>query len=131
MRPITLWSRVHVLMQSLSFNRVCFCHVLLSHWLGPIKNAQVQIRHMPKKHQLKQMIDLDKTIKVLTYSLSQKGKPLSIQKKWTSQCTQSICIYIYSPHAQICRKFITNILHVHNIASQTMGKVYFETFQRL
>ena len=38
---------------------------------------------------------------------------------------------IYSPHAQICRKFFTNVPHAHNIASQTMGKVYFETFQSL
>ena len=34
-------------------------------------------------------------------------------------------------HAPICRKFITNVPHVHNIASQSMGKVYFETFQSL
>ena len=34
--------------------------------------------------------------------------------------------YIYD--AQICRKFITNAPHVHNIASQTMGKVDFLTF---
>ena len=38
---------------------------------------------------------------------------------------------IYIPDAQIRRKFITNISHVHNIASQTMGKAYFETFQSL
>ena len=43
----------------------------------------------------------------------------------------NILKYIYIPHAWICRKFITNIPHVHNIASQTMGKVYFETFQSL
>ena len=42
-----------------------------------------------------------------------------------------IYIYIYIPHAWICRKFITNVSHVHNITSQTMSKVYFETFQSL
>ena len=36
---------------------------------------------------------------------------------------------IYIPHAQICRKLNTNVPHIHNIASQTMLKVYFETFQ--
>ena len=30
-------------------------------------------------------------------------------------------------YAQICKKFNRNLSHVHNIASQTMGKVYFET----
>ena len=35
------------------------------------------------------------------------------------------------PHALICRKFNTNVPHIHNIASQTMRKVYFETFQSL
>ena len=39
--------------------------------------------------------------------------------------------YIYIPHAWICRKFIINVPHVQNIASQTMGEVYFETFQSL
>ena len=39
--------------------------------------------------------------------------------------------YIYMPHAQICRKFITNVPNVHNIASQTMAEVYFETFRSL
>ena len=34
----------------------------------------------------------------------------------------------YIPHAQIFRNFISNVPHVHNIASQTMGEVYFETF---
>ena len=39
---------------------------------------------------------------------------------------------IYIRHARICRQFITNVPHVHNIASQTnMGKVYFDTFQSL
>ena len=38
--------------------------------------------------------------------------------------------YIYI-HTQICRNFISNVPHVHNIASQTMGKVYIETFQSL
>ena len=42
-----------------------------------------------------------------------------------------IYIYIYIPHAWICRKFMTNVPHVHNIASQIMSKVYFETFQSL
>jgi hypothetical protein len=27
--------------------------------------------------------------------------------------------------------FITNVPHIHNIASQTMGEVYFETFPSL
>ena len=42
-------------------------------------------------------------------------------------------IYIdrYIFHAHICRKFITDVPHVHNIASQTIGKVYFETYQSL
>ena len=40
-------------------------------------------------------------------------------------------LYIYSPRAQICRKFITNVPQVHIIASQTMGKGYFETLQSL
>ena len=31
----------------------------------------------------------------------------------------------------MCRKFITIVPHVHNIASQTMGKVYFDTVQCL
>ena len=39
--------------------------------------------------------------------------------------------YIYIPHARICKKVITNVSHVHNIASQTINKVYFETFQSL
>ena len=43
----------------------------------------------------------------------------------------TIYIYIYSSHALICRKFITDVPHVHNVASQTMGEVYFETFQSL
>ena len=34
-------------------------------------------------------------------------------------------------HAHICKKFITNVPHVHNIASQTMRKVCFETYQSL
>ena len=38
---------------------------------------------------------------------------------------------VYIPRARICRNLITNVLHVHNIASQTMGKVYFEFFQSL
>jgi hypothetical protein len=38
---------------------------------------------------------------------------------------------IFTPHARIFRKFIINVPHVHNIASQTMGKIYFETFQSL
>ena len=40
-------------------------------------------------------------------------------------------IYIYTPHAWICRKFITNVPHIHNIASQTTSKAYFQTFQSL
>ena len=28
-------------------------------------------------------------------------------------------------------KFITNVSHVHNLASQTMSEVYFEAFQSL
>ena len=39
--------------------------------------------------------------------------------------------YMYIPHEKICRKFNTNVPHIHNIASQTMRKVYFETFQSL
>ena len=39
--------------------------------------------------------------------------------------------YMCIPHALICRKFNTNVPHIHNIASQTMRKVYFETFQSL
>ena len=31
----------------------------------------------------------------------------------------------------MCRKFIINVPHIHNIASQIMSKVYFETFQSL
>ena len=31
----------------------------------------------------------------------------------------------------MCRKFIINVPHIHNIASQIMIKVYFETFQSL
>ena len=31
----------------------------------------------------------------------------------------------------MCRKFITYVPHVHNIASQIMGTVYFEAFQSL
>ena len=38
-----------------------------------------------------------------------------------------ISIYIFR-HARICREFNTNVPHVHNITSQSMGKVYFETF---
>ena len=34
-----------------------------------------------------------------------------------------ICVCIL--HAPICRKFITNVPHVHNIVSQRMGDVYF------
>jgi hypothetical protein len=45
--------------------------------------------------------------------------------------TWMLIINIHIPHARLCRKFITNVPHVHNIASQTMGKVYFETFQSL
>ena len=43
-----------------------------------------------------------------------------------------INIYLYVPHARSCRKFITNVPHVHNIiASYTMVTVYFETFKSL
>ena len=37
----------------------------------------------------------------------------------------------YTPHAWICRKFVTNVPHIHNIASQTLSKFDFETFQNL
>ena len=50
-------------------------------------------------------------------------------------CLVHVLIMIYSLflslcilHAPKCRKFITNVPHVLNIASQSMGKVYFETF---
>ena len=39
-------------------------------------------------------------------------------------------IYIYSSCTNMW-KFIINVPHVHNIASQTMGKVYIETYQSL
>lgn len=42
-----------------------------------------------------------------------------------------IYIYIYIVQSRICRKFITNVPRVHIIASQTMGKGYFETLQSL
>ena len=38
--------------------------------------------------------------------------------------------YIFLMHEYV-EMFITNVPHVHNIAPQTMGIVYFETFQRL
>ena len=40
---------------------------------------------------------------------------------------------MYIPHAQICGKFNTNSPHnvIHNIISQTMRKVHFETLQSL
>ena len=30
---------------------------------------------------------------------------------------------IYTPHASTCRKFVTNVSHFHNNASQTMSKL--------
>ena len=36
--------------------------------------------------------------------------------------------YLFLMHEYV-ERFITNVPQVHNIASQTMGEVYFETFQ--
>jgi hypothetical protein len=34
-------------------------------------------------------------------------------------------------YVERAERLITNVPHIHNIASQTMGEVYFETFQSL
>ena len=61
-----------------------------------------------------------------------------LQIRWSCLVQVLIVIWIlilsrniYVPRARICKKFITNVPHVHNIAPQTRGKIYFETFQSL
>ena len=55
---------------------------------------------------------------------------LQVDIMFSACCDYNIDTY-YVSLARICRIFNTNAPYVHNIASQTMGKVYFETFQSL
>ena len=123
-----------------STNKITHVYIFKIH--GSILNAQILSKplltlHVPmciwqhtlwfKIQQYKNLLIGDffmiwRIIKDFSDIMFSEGFDYDIDAYYIHKCT-------YIPHAQICNKFITNVPHIHNIASQTMGIVYFETFQ--